>query len=53
MNCDRCGQALGYVSFVVTVWVNDQEVGEVTICSNCGSFIGNAQLRTQPELGAG
>ena len=53
MTCDRCGQSIGFVSFTVTVWVNDTEVGEATICSNCGGFIGQAQIHQRPELGAG
>lgn len=50
MSCDRCGQTIGYLSFVVTVYVNDEQVGEATICANCGTFIGNAQIRAAPEL---
>lgn len=53
MMCDRCGQTIGFVSFTVTVWVNDQEVGEATICASCGAFIGGATIRTNPELGTG
>jgi hypothetical protein len=50
VNCDRCGQTVGFVSFTVTVWVGDEQVGEATICANCGAFIGNAQIRTPREL---
>ena len=50
MNCDRCGQPLGFVSFVVSVYVNDDEVGQATICSNCGNFIGQARITPPREL---
>jgi hypothetical protein len=46
VNCSRCGQPLGIVSYTVTIWVGDTDVSEVLICSTCGGAIGDAQIRT-------